>query len=65
MQKFKDSEVRWGVLGVGNVCEVKSAPAMNRIPHSRLVAVMRRDEPKSKTMPPDMGSQSGTPPPRP
>lgn len=48
MQKFRDSEVRWGVLGVGNVCEVKSAPAMNRIPHSRLVAVMRRDEAKVK-----------------
>jgi predicted dehydrogenase len=48
MKKFTDSEVRWGVLGVGNVCEVKSAPAMNQIPHSRLVAVMRRDEAKVK-----------------
>ena len=48
MQKFTDSEVRWGVLGVGNVCEVKSAPAMNHIPQSRLVAVMRRDEAKAK-----------------
>ncbi|MDO8968413.1 MAG: gfo/Idh/MocA family oxidoreductase, partial [Algoriphagus sp.] len=41
MQKFTDSEVRWGILGVGNVCEVKSAPAMNLIPNSKLVAVMR------------------------
>lgn len=48
MQKFNDSEVRWGVLGVGNVCEVKSAPAMNHIPNSKLVAVMRRDEAKVK-----------------
>lgn len=48
MQKFNDSEVRWGVLGVGNVCEVKSAPAMNHIPNSRLAAVMRRDEAKVK-----------------
>ncbi|TDQ16436.1 putative dehydrogenase [Algoriphagus boseongensis] len=48
MKKFSDSEVRWGVLGVGNVCEVKSAPAMNLIPHSKLVAVMRRDEAKVK-----------------
>lgn len=44
--KISDPEVRWGILGVGNVCEVKSAPAMQRIPHSRLVAVMRRDAAK-------------------
>ncbi|MFC5192489.1 Gfo/Idh/MocA family protein [Algoriphagus aquatilis] len=48
MKKFTGSEVRWGVLGVGNVCELKSAPAMNHIPHSKLVAVMRRDEAKVK-----------------
>ena len=41
-------EVRWGVIGCGNVCEVKSAPAMNKIPGSKLVAVMRRDEAKIK-----------------
>ncbi|WP_296702298.1 Gfo/Idh/MocA family oxidoreductase [Algoriphagus sp.] len=46
MKKFQDKEVRWGVLGVGNVCEVKSAPAMKIIPNSKLVAVMRRDEAK-------------------
>lgn len=46
MKKIQDREVRWGVLGVGNVCEVKSAPAMKHIPHSKLVAVMRRDEAK-------------------
>ena len=45
---FKDSEVRWGVLGVGKVCELKSAPAMNTIPHSKLVAVMRRDPEKAQ-----------------
>jgi predicted dehydrogenase len=38
-----DDEVRWGILGVGDVCEVKSAPAMNIVNDSRLVAVMRRD----------------------
>jgi predicted dehydrogenase len=48
MKKIQDQEVRWGVLGVGNVCEVKSAPAMKHIPHSKLVAVMRRDEAKVK-----------------
>lgn len=46
MKKIKDTEVRWGVLGVGNVCEVKSAPAMKIVPNSKLVAVMRRDEAK-------------------
>ena len=35
-------EVRWGVLGCGAVTEVKSGPALQRVPGSRLVAVMRR-----------------------
>lgn len=48
MKKNQDSEVRWGVLGVGNVCEVKSAPAMKLIPNSKLVAVMRRNEERVK-----------------
>lgn len=39
-------EVRWGVLGCGDVCEVKSGPAFNKVTHSRLVAVMRRDREK-------------------
>lgn len=46
MKKIKGDTVCWGVLGVGNVCEVKSAPAMKIIPNSRLVAVMRRNEEK-------------------
>jgi predicted dehydrogenase len=48
MKKFQDKEVRWGVIGVGNVCEKKSAPAMKKIPNSKLVAVMRRDGEKAK-----------------
>lgn len=48
MKNFSDTEVRWGILGAGNVCEVKSAPAMNLIPNSRLVAVMRRDKTKAE-----------------
>ena len=43
MKKIQDNEVRWGILGVGDVCEVKSAPAMNLVDGSRLVAVMRRN----------------------
>lgn len=46
--KFQDKEVRWGVIGAGSVCEKKSAPAMNKTPNSKLVAVMRRDGEKAK-----------------
>jgi predicted dehydrogenase len=41
-------EIRWGIIGVGNVCEVKSAPALNLIEGSRLIAVMRRNEAKAR-----------------
>jgi predicted dehydrogenase len=40
-------EVRWGILGCGDVTEVKSGPALQKIPGSRLVAVMRRDAAKA------------------
>jgi predicted dehydrogenase len=36
--------IRWGIIGCGNVTEVKSGPAFNKVPNSRLMAVMRRDE---------------------
>lgn len=35
--------VNWGIIGCGNVTEVKSGPAFNKVKDSRLVAVMRRD----------------------
>jgi predicted dehydrogenase len=35
--------IRWGILGCGNVTEVKSGPAFSKVPGSRLEAVMRRD----------------------
>ena len=35
--------VQWGIIGCGNVNEVKSGPAFNKVSHSRLVAVTRRD----------------------
>ena len=44
----KLSEVRWGIIGAGDVCEVKSGPAMYNIKHSKLVAVMRRDGKKAE-----------------
>ncbi|WP_281884968.1 Gfo/Idh/MocA family protein [Paenibacillus sp. YYML68] len=37
------NKVRWGMIGCGNVTEVKSGPAFKLVPHSELVAVMRRD----------------------
>jgi len=35
--------VRWGIIGCGKVCEVKSGPAFYKSPESELVAVMRRN----------------------
>ncbi len=35
--------IRWGILGCGNVTEVKSGPAFAKIKGSELVMVMRRD----------------------
>jgi len=40
--------ISWGIIGVGDVTEVKSGPAFYKIEHSALVAVMRRDEAKLK-----------------
>jgi len=40
--------IKWGIIGVGDVCEIKSGPAFNLIENSSLVAVMRRDEEKVK-----------------
>ncbi len=36
-------EVNWGIIGCGNVTELKSGPAFNKVEHSSLVAVMRRN----------------------
>ncbi|HVF97123.1 MAG TPA: Gfo/Idh/MocA family oxidoreductase, partial [Flavisolibacter sp.] len=40
--------IQWGIIGCGNVTEVKSGPAFNKIPHSKLVAVMRRNAAKAQ-----------------
>lgn len=47
-KKIKENQVNWGIVGVGDVCEVKSAPAMNLITHSRIEAVMRRNADKAQ-----------------
>ena len=45
---FINGPVKWGILGCGDVCEVKSGPAFRKIPNSSLVAVMRRDRAKAE-----------------
>lgn len=35
--------IRWGIIGCGNVCEVKSGPGFQKARNSELVAVMRRN----------------------
>ena len=40
--------VNWGIIGCGDVCEVKSGPAFNKVANSKLVAVMRRNPDKAK-----------------
>lgn len=46
--KYITGEVHWGIIGCGDVCEVKSGPAFSKVANSKLVAVMRRDAEKAK-----------------
>lgn len=39
---MRNNKVRWGIIGCGDVTEVKSGPAFQKTPNSELVAVMRR-----------------------
>ncbi|GAA4313686.1 Gfo/Idh/MocA family oxidoreductase [Mucilaginibacter gynuensis] len=41
------SDINWGIIGCGDVTEVKSGPAFNKVEGSNLVAVMRRDAAKA------------------
>jgi len=49
--------VNWGIIGCGDVCEVKSGPAFNKVANSKLVAVMRRNLDKAK----DFAQRHGVP----
>ncbi len=40
--------VKWGIIGCGDVTEIKSGPAFNLAENSRLIAVMRRNAEKAK-----------------
>ena len=35
--------IKWGIIGCGNVTEIKSGPAFNKVQDSILIAVMRRN----------------------
>ena len=41
MQKIE--KLIWGIIGVGNVCEKKSAPGLQKVEHSEVKSVMRRN----------------------
>ncbi|CAN5762200.1 Gfo/Idh/MocA family oxidoreductase [soil metagenome] len=40
-------KINWGIIGCGDVTELKSGPAFNKVNNSALVAVMRRDAAKA------------------
>ncbi|WP_293916331.1 MULTISPECIES: Gfo/Idh/MocA family protein [unclassified Sphingobacterium] len=41
-------QINWGMIGAGDVTEVKSGPAFKKVANSDLIAVMRRNEEKVK-----------------
>ena len=41
-------KINWGIIGCGDVTEIKSGPAFNKVPNSVLQAVMRRNAEKVK-----------------
>lgn len=41
-------KIRWGIIGCGDVTELKSGPAFNKVKDSELVAVMRRNAEKAR-----------------
>jgi predicted dehydrogenase len=49
--------LRWGIIGCGDVTEVKSGPAFSRVPGSSISVVMRRDGAKAR----DYASRHGVP----
>jgi len=57
MNEHNDDTVRWGIIGCGNVTEVKSGPALQHAARSALVAVMRRDGDKAR----DYAQRHGVP----
>jgi predicted dehydrogenase len=50
-------QINWGIIGCGDVTELKSGPAFNKVNNSSLVAVMRRDGQKAR----DYAERHGVP----
>ena len=48
MHPREEAPVRWGIIGCGDVTEVKSGPALQNAAGSALVAIMRRDRAKAE-----------------
>ncbi|MDP4209692.1 MAG: Gfo/Idh/MocA family oxidoreductase [Bacteroidota bacterium] len=42
------NEINWGIIGCGDVTELKSGPAFGKVENAHLVAVMRRNEALAK-----------------
>lgn len=57
MNRPYSNTIRWGIIGCGNVTEVKSGPAFSLAGGSSLVAVMRRDGDKAR----DYAQRHGVP----
>lgn len=57
MSKREDGTIHWGIIGCGHVTELKSGPALQQVPGSALVAVMRRDGEKAR----DYAQRHGVP----
>ena len=51
------NKIRWGIIGVGDVCEVKSGPGFKKAPNSELISVMRRNGEKAQ----DFANRHGVP----
>lgn len=49
--------INWGIIGCGDVTEIKSGPAFNKVNNSKLIAVMRRDAAKAE----DYAKRHGVP----
>jgi predicted dehydrogenase len=47
-RKRKAQMINWGIIGCGNVTELKSGPAFSKVAGSRLAAVMRRNRELAK-----------------
>ncbi len=51
------TKIQWGIIGCGDVTEIKSGPAFNKVPDSNLIAVMRRNKEKAE----DYAKRHGVP----